>query len=74
MEDQTVVARSFYDAATRVLPEVDRKSMRSAELMRRIYGAILDRMEADGYHVFKKRYRLSKARMMVEFLRAKFIG
>ena len=48
--------------------------MRSAELMRRIYGAILDRMEADGYHVFEKRYRLSKARMMVEFLRAKFIG
>ena len=74
MEDQTVVARSFYEAATRALPEVDRKSMRSAELMRRIYGAILDRMETDGYHVFEKRYRLSKARMMVEFLRAKFIG
>ena len=33
-----------------------------------------DLLEADGYHVFKKRYRLSKARMMVEFLRAKFIG
>ncbi len=74
MQDQTAVARSFYQAATEVLPEVDRKSMRSAELMRRIYSAILDRMEGDGYHVFEKRYRLSKARMMAEFLRAKFIG
>ncbi len=74
MEDQTAVARSFYEAATQALPDVDRRSMRSAELMRRIYGAILDRMEADGYHVFEKRYRLSKARMMAEFLRAKFIG
>lgn len=74
MADQTVVARSFYHASTRALPEVDRKNMRSAELMRRIYSAILDRMEADGYHVFEKRYRLSKARMLAEFLRAKFIG
>jgi phytoene synthase len=74
MKDQTKVARSFYDAAIRALPEVDRKSMRSAELMRRIYSAILDRMEAGGYHVFEKRYRLSKARMIAEFLRAKYLG
>tara|TARA_B100000927_G_scaffold291715_1_gene296047 strand:- start:19010 stop:19849 length:840 start_codon:yes stop_codon:yes gene_type:complete len=74
MEDQTFVARRFYESARRALPDQDRKSMRSAELMRRIYSAILDRMEADGYHVFEKRYRLSKARMIMEFLHAKFVG
>jgi phytoene synthase len=74
MKDQTFVARRFYESARRALPDQDRKSMRSAELMRRIYSAILDRMEADGFHVFEKRYRLSKARMIMEFLHAKFVG
>lgn len=72
MKHETRVARDFYVAAEAALPEADRKSMRSAELMKRIYHGILDEMEADGYRVFEKRYRLSKPRMICEFLRAKF--
>ena len=48
--------------------------MRSAELMRRIYSRILDEMEAGGYAVFEKRYKLTKSRMISEFIRAKFFG
>jgi phytoene synthase len=72
MKHETLVARDFYAAAEEALPEADRKSMRSAELMKRIYSGILDEMEEDGYRVFEKRYRLSKPRMIFEFLRAKF--
>jgi len=71
---QETRARAFYAAAAEALPEKDRQSMRSAELMRRIYSGILDRMEADGYQVFRKRYKLSKARMIGEFLKAKYRG
>ncbi len=74
MKHETSVARSFYAEARAALPEVDRKSMRSAELMRRIYSGILDAMEEDGFRVYKTRYRLSKCRMIGEFLRAKLIG
>ena len=71
---QETRARAFYAAAAEALPETDRQSMRSAELMRRIYSGILDRMESDGYQVFRKRYKLSKARMIGEFLKAKYRG
>jgi len=72
MKHQAGVARAFYVTAVSALPKADRAAMRSAELMRRIYSAILDEMEADGFHVFDRRYRLSKAVMMCEFLKAKF--
>lgn len=73
MKHETGVARAFYLTAASVLPAVDRTSMRSAELMRRIYSGILDDMEADGFDVFRRRYRLSKAAMFCEFLKARFI-
>ncbi len=72
MKHEAGVARAFFDEAVAALPKADRASMRSAELMRRIYSAILDEMEADGFGVFEQRYRLSKAVMMFEFLKAKF--
>ncbi len=74
MKHESSVAKDFYDQANAALPEEDRKSMRSAELMKRIYFRILEAMEADGYRVFEKRYKLSKPRMIAEFLRAKFLG
>ncbi|MCH1410331.1 MAG: phytoene/squalene synthase family protein [Verrucomicrobiales bacterium] len=74
MKHETTVARAFYAEAERLLPDEDRKSMRSAELMKRIYSGILDKMEEGGYRVFETRYRLSKARMICEFLRAKYCG
>ncbi|MEM1442498.1 MAG: phytoene/squalene synthase family protein [Verrucomicrobiota bacterium] len=74
MKYETAVAREFYDKAVAALPAEDRKSMRSAELMRRIYSRILETMEEDGFRVFTKRYKLSKVRMMGEFVRAKCCG
>ncbi len=73
MKYETGIAREFYRDAEAALPDEDRQSMRSAELMKRIYSGILDKMEADNFQVFEKRYRLSKARMIGEFLRAKFL-
>ncbi|MEM9283111.1 MAG: phytoene/squalene synthase family protein [Verrucomicrobiota bacterium] len=64
----------FYDEAIAALPEVDRRALRSAELMRRIYSGILRRMEEGDFQVFDHRYRLSKTRMLGEFLRAKWFG
>lgn len=72
MAHQDSKAIEFYTAAKEALPEVDRSSMRSAELMNRIYSGILCEMRKDGYRVFEKRYRLSKPRMIFEFLKAKF--
>jgi len=72
MKHEAGVARAFYVTAMAALPAVDRASMRSAELMRRIYSTILDEMEADGFQVFDRRYRLTKAMMLCEFLKAKF--
>ncbi|MDF1741949.1 MAG: phytoene/squalene synthase family protein [Verrucomicrobiales bacterium] len=74
MTYQATVARAYYKKAVDALVEADRSSMRSAELMRRIYSGILEKMEAGGFEVFEKRYRLSKPRMIAEFLRAKLIG
>ncbi len=74
MKFEAGVARGFYRKAIELLPAVDRKSMRSAEMMRRIYTGILDEMEKDGFRVFDKRYKLSKMRMLTEFARAKTIG
>ena len=74
MKHETERARGFYAAAKEALPKADRVSMRSAELMRRIYSAILDGMEEDGYRVFERRYRLTKAAMLCEFLRVKILG
>jgi len=73
MKQEARRARAFYEAAVAALPGVDRAAMRSAELMRRIYHGILETMETDGFRVFEKRYRLSKATMMCHFLRAKFL-
>jgi len=74
MKQEARRARGFYAAAVEALPEEDRGSMRSAELMRRIYSEILDRMEADGFRVYDRRYRLPKTAMLCHFLRAKFLG
>jgi 15-cis-phytoene synthase len=47
------------------LHEEDRPTMLSAELMGRLYEEILDKMKMDRWRVFDKRYRLSKARMVL---------
>lgn len=74
MKHEAAVARAHFRESLAVftaLPKSDQHALRSAELMRRIYSAILDRMEQDGFRVFEKRYRLGKATMLCELLRAK---
>lgn len=63
-------AEAFYAAALAHLPTVDRRSMRSAELMRVIYSRILGRMKAGGFRVFETRYRLAKTEMLGCLVRA----
>ena len=64
MEMQCERAEAFFAEAGRLLPEEDRGSMRAAEAMRHIYGGILQKMKADGFRVFERRYRLNKPRML----------
>ena len=60
MEAETQRARSLYSASLAALTREDKPKLRAAETMRRIYTRVLDLMEADGYQVFTKRYRVSK--------------
>jgi phytoene synthase len=59
MRLQTERAREFYQRAQYGLPDSERKRMVSAEMMRAVYEKLLNRMEADGFEVWRKRYRLS---------------
>jgi phytoene synthase len=54
-------ARSLFAEARKALPADDAGALKPAEIMRTFYEKILSRMEADGFRVFEKRYRLSKA-------------
>jgi len=67
MRHQAARARQFYRDAGTLLPEGDRRAMVAAEIMREIYGALLEKIERDGFRVFDRRYRLSKARKMAIF-------
>ncbi|MEM7699935.1 MAG: squalene/phytoene synthase family protein [Verrucomicrobiota bacterium] len=71
MAGETARAREFFDRAVAVIPSEDRRALRSAELMRRIYQDLLNRIESDGFRVFEKRYRPSKFRAVSELIRAK---
>lgn len=58
MEFQAARARGFF--AELRIPPADRGALRPAEIMRAIYEKLLHRMEADGFRVFERRYRVSK--------------
>lgn len=61
MQSEAARARELFAEARRALPAEDANALRPAEIMRTIYERILSRMESDGFRVFQKRYRLSKA-------------
>jgi len=67
MELQCEWAEGFYAEADSLLPAEDRRSMRAAVIMRRVYGGILEKMKRDRFRVFEKRYRLSRPRMLIIF-------
>jgi 15-cis-phytoene synthase len=76
MEFEAKRAREFFARAAAILPPADRPSMVAAEIMASVYGALLQRMEADRFRVFQKDYRLSKlektGRIAVQLLRNRF--
>ena len=55
-------AEKLYQEALDHLPAEDAKALKAAEAMRKIYHTLLHKMKADGFRVFDKRYRISKAR------------
>jgi len=70
-------ALSFYAAADAVLPPEDRRSMVAAEIMRAVYGRLLEKMRAEDFRVFEKRYTLSaleKTGLIVRTMAASLLG
>ena len=72
MSFEAARARSLFREASRTLPADDAEALKPAELMHAIYKKILSRMEADGFRVFRKRYRLSKAEKLLIMIYFRF--
>ena len=62
MEFECARARRYYRSAKRLLPAEDAASLRPAEIMRRTYEELLDRIVAERYLVFGRRLGLSRGR------------
>jgi len=58
MEFEAARAQEFYRAADAALPAEDRSSLLTAEAMRLIYGALLDRIVRSNYRVLDRRHSL----------------
>lgn len=53
-------AEAFYQNATAAYPRGDRRALVAAEIMRRVYYRLLQKIRQDQYRVFEKKYRLSR--------------
>lgn len=63
-------ARGYYRRAAEQLPPEDARSLLAAEIMGKIYFAILERIEQQGYDVFSERIRVPRPRRALIALRA----
>jgi len=76
MQFEAERARRHYAQAVAALPPADRRALTAAEIMRAIYGRLLERMERDGFRVFDRRYSLSRLEKLAliggTILRSKF--
>ncbi len=59
MEFEAGRAQNFYELALTALAPEDRSTLLTAEAMRRIYGALLERIVKSNYRVLDRRHRLS---------------
>jgi len=57
-------AEKFYQEALSYLQPEDKKALKAAEAMRKIYHSLLTKMRADGFQVFNQRYSISKPRKL----------
>ncbi len=62
MKYQADRAHNFFREARRLLPREDRASMVAAEGMRAIYHELLRRVEQDNFNLFRKTYKISRAK------------
>jgi phytoene synthase len=72
MRFEAARTRALFVEASRALPADDAGALKPAELMHTIYEKLLARMEADGFRVFRKRYRLSKAEKLLILIYFRF--
>ena len=59
MDFQYRRARDYYQAAKRLLPPADERSMVASEIMAEIYSTILEKLKRERYLVFEKRCKLN---------------
>lgn len=69
MDFQAERAESFYREAEANLTAADRAALVPARIMAEIYHLLLERMRADRFRVFGKRYRVSKPRKLLILLK-----
>lgn len=69
MSMQARRAEALYEKAARCLTQLDHKLLVASEIMREIYSGVLLLMREDQFHVFEKRYRLSKLQKIAIFTR-----
>ena len=69
MRHQAARARQFYRAARDAFPTADARSLVAAEIMGRIYRALLDEIEARGFRVFEERVTVPTGRTLAIALR-----
>ena len=62
-------AERLFQETWSLLPPADRKALRAAEVMRKIYHALLQRMRDDQFRVFDRRYSISSFRKFSILLR-----
>ncbi len=62
-------AREQYRKALAALPATDRRNMVPGEIMRKVYAALLNKIEADGFPVISRRYRLCKLHKLTCIIR-----
>lgn len=64
MAYQAARAEAYFHEAAAAVPAQDRDALLSARVMGEIYHRLLAKMRADQFHVFEKRYRVSKPRKL----------
>ncbi|MGY8688696.1 MAG: phytoene/squalene synthase family protein, partial [Verrucomicrobiales bacterium] len=64
MEFQYERAVGYYDKTAQALPKFEKRRLIAMETMRDTYRAILNKMNADSFRVFEKRYRLGRLHKM----------
>lgn len=68
MKHLSDIAEKFYQEAVAIIPDSDRKHLKAAESMRKIYYTILQKMKADNFQVFTKTYKVSKLKKIYHLL------